>query len=221
MNRSQVNIKDILLRREARIILFFIIIYSVGIAGISNHQTSGFFISLIPAIILLSLFICLFFHRPKYDKRTLTVFLLVTILAFMVEAIGVNSGFLFGEYSYGHSLGPRLSGTPLLIGLNWLFLVYCTAAISENINGRKIIKIVAASSLMLVYDLFLEISAPFLNMWSFDEGRIPVRNFVSWFLFAVLFHSLLKIFRVRIINTPAKWIFSIQLLFFILLAIIR
>jgi putative membrane protein len=221
MNLYQVKIKDHILKGENKVILLFIIIYLVGIAGISIRFTSGFFTNLIPVIILLSLVACLIYHRPSFDKTTVIVFLIVVILSFFIEAAAVKYGFIFGSYSYGASLGLQVSGAPLIIGLNWLLLVYCTAAITEHLNQGIFLKVISASLLMLFYDFWLEISAPVLDMWSFDDGKIPVRNFVAWFSIAVFFHSLLKIARVKIVNKVAQRVFVIQTIFFILIAIVK
>jgi putative membrane protein len=210
-----------MLKTGNRVVILFIVIYLVGVAGISISYTSEFFTDLVPVIILLSLFTCIVFHRPSFDKRTVIVFLSIVIISFFLEAAAVKSGIIFGNYSYGTSLGHRIFDTPLIIGLNWLFLVYCTAAVTENLNQGKIIKILAASFLMLIYDLLLEISAPVLEMWSFENGLTPVRNYIAWFVIAVFFQSALKIADIKIINTTAQKIFLIQLVFFILIAIIR
>lgn len=221
MNHYQLKTRDLINKIENRIVIFFIVIYAVGIGGISIRYTSGFFTSLIPVILLLSLFSCLIFHKPSLDSRAIFVFLTIIILSFFIEVAGVQYGVIFGNYAYGTSLGIQLFGTPIIIGLNWLFLVYCTGAITEKLKKGAIARVFSASFLMLIYDLLLEISAPILNMWSFEGGRIPFRNYAAWFFIALFFHSLLRISRVRIINKAAPWIFSIQLLFFIFIAIIR
>jgi putative membrane protein len=221
MNQYQVKKENHILKGENKITLFLFIIYLVGVAGISIHFTSAFFAGLIPIIILLSFFTCLIYHKPAFDNTTILVFLAIVVSSFFIEAAAVKYGFIFGNYSYGTSLGFQVIGAPLIIGLNWLLLVYCTAALTENLNQGIIIKVIVASLLMLFYDLLLEISAPFLNMWSFEEGKIPVRNFIAWFAIALFFHSLVKIARVKIINTVAQQVFAIQIIFFILIAIIK
>jgi putative membrane protein len=221
MNQYRLHIKNTVVKTSNTVVVLFIIIYLVGVAGISINYTSEFFTGQIPAIILLSLFTCLIFHRPAFDKRTVTVFLSIVIISFFIEAAAVKYGFIFGKYSYGTSLGLSVLNTPLIIGLNWLSLVYCTVAVTENLRQHVIIKILVASFLMLVYDLLLEISAPVLDMWSFEDGIAPVRNYLAWLVIAAFFQSALKIARIRIINPTAQKIFLIQLLFFIMIAILR
>jgi len=62
---------------------------------------------------LLLTFILLVAHQQG-DKRRLIWFAgLAYVIGFAAEVIGVQYGVLFGEYTYGRVLGPKLLGTPL------------------------------------------------------------------------------------------------------------
>ncbi len=95
--------------------------------------TRDLFIVLTPAILLLSFALLLNFHTPVLDAKTTIVFISIFLISYFVEVAGVRTGLIFGPYSYGRGLGLKLLDTPLLIGLNWVLLVYCTAAIFEKI----------------------------------------------------------------------------------------
>jgi hypothetical protein len=56
-----------------------------------------------------------------------------------------------------------------------------------------------------------------MDMWVFAENNPPVNNYIMWFLLALLFNILLQIFKVRTTNTPARWLFIIQFVFFIII----
>jgi len=58
----------------------------------------------------------------------------VSIIGFLIEVIGVKTGYIFGRYYYGQSLGYHLLSVPLLIGLNWGVLLYSTIQLS-NFNN--------------------------------------------------------------------------------------
>jgi bisanhydrobacterioruberin hydratase len=129
----------------------------------------------------------------------------------------VHTGIIFGHYTYGESLGVKVLDTPLIIGLNWLFLVYSTASVFEYFIIRPFIKIGLASLTMLFYDLILEPLAPALNMWYWHTDSVPVRNYVAWFLIAAMFHYLLRLFGVNTKNHMAPVILMIQFVFFVML----
>jgi putative membrane protein len=196
---------------------FLTIFFLVGILGVAVPQSRNLFIDLIPLALLLCFIVLVPFHQSESGKKELLVFLLIFFASFIIEAVGVNFGFVFGNYSYGNGLGIKILGTPLLIGINWILLVYCTAVIFENIQVGTIWKITGASLLMVLYDLVMEQVAPRMDMWAFEGGAAPIRNYISWFILALFFHSLLKITGIRLTNRFAPLVFYCQLVFFILL----
>ena len=133
---------------------------------------------------------------------------------------GVQTGVLFGHYIYGSALGPKIWDTPILIGLNWLLLIYCTAAIVNGLISKKVYRIILASVLMVLYDLVLEYVAPAMDMWTWDSKYPGPRNFIMWFFLSLLFHSLLQGTNIIIKNKPARYLFLIQFIFFCIIAIV-
>ena len=207
------------INRQKTISTFFIVFYLVGLIGMLLPCTFLLFLKLIPFALILSFVALAFFHASTIDEKTILCFLSIFILAFTVEAIGVNTGQVFGHYEYGKGLGFKMFQTPLIIGINWLFLVYTTSAVVEKLKLHGIIKILLASTGMLLYDIVLEQVAAKLDMWHWENEIIPFQNYLAWFALAVLFHSLLKILKVRIENKLAFLILTSQFLFFLLLFI--
>ena len=72
---------------------------------------------------------------------------------------------------------------------------------------------------MVIYDLILEQAAPLLNMWSWEGGKIPMQNYISWYLLAFLFHLLLQKTKISFSNKLAGPVFVIQFLFFVVLVL--
>jgi bisanhydrobacterioruberin hydratase len=205
--------------RQKAISVFFIVFYTVGLFGMLLPGTFSLFLQLIPLALILSFVALAFFHKSKTDWKTIVCFLSIYIIAFIVEAIGVNTGSVFGYYEYGEGLGIKVFQTPLIIGINWLFLVYTTSALVDKLKFPAIVKIILASFGMLLYDFVLEQVAPKLDMWHWKNGVIPFQNYLAWFTLAFLFHSLFKIMKVKIENKLALLILACQFLFFLLLFI--
>jgi putative membrane protein len=182
--------------------------------------TYPLFIKLIPFALVLSFVALMLFHSSKIDWKTILFFLSIYVISFTVETLGVNTGQIFGYYSYGDGLGLKLFGTPFIIGVNWLFMVYCTAAIVERWKLHSIFKIIVAASIMLLYDLVLEQVAPKLDMWNWKNEIIPCQNYMAWFALALIFHSVLKILNIKTQNKLALIILGCQFLFFFLLFIL-
>ena len=157
-------------------------------------------------------------HSIVKRKKSILVFLFICLFSFIIEVLGANTGLIFGNYFYGNSLSFKLFHTPLIIGLNWLILVYTTSSVLERLKIHNILKIALASSLMLLYDIILEKVAPILDMWHFKDGVVPLQNYLSWFAVSIMLHSLIKQFRINTENKLSAILLICQFLFFFVLA---
>jgi putative membrane protein len=200
--------------------LFFVVFYTVGIIGMSIPQSYPLFLKLIPFALILSFVALVFFQTSKMEWKVFWAFLGIYLISFIVEAIGVNTGQVFGYYTYGSGLGPKVFKTPIIIGFNWLFLIYTTSSVVERWHIHPISKIIIASIGMLLYDLVLEQLAPKLEMWHWKNEIIPLQNYLAWFGLALLFQSILKILNIKIKNSLALLLLGCQFLFFLLLFIL-
>jgi bisanhydrobacterioruberin hydratase len=203
-------------KKEVYATYSLILFYLVGITGFIIPGTWPFFSSLIPLALLLNAGFLYFFHQPGFNLKTSVVFLAIFIASFFAEVIGVHTGMLFGEYIYGKGLGPKIMETPLIIGLNWLMLVYCTKVMADEISSDGTVKLFLGPTLMTGYDLLLEQAAPLLGMWRWAGETVPVQNYIAWFLLAFLFHLLIRKINVDFKNPLASPVFIIQFLFFVL-----
>jgi bisanhydrobacterioruberin hydratase len=195
---------------------FFIKFYIIGLAGIMIPFTRDFFIMLTPLTLVLCFAALLAFHKSKSDIKTILVFFIIGITGYFIEVYGVQTGVVFGEYTYGKTLGFKVFDTPLLIGINWVMLVYVSASLMTALSASPFVKIVSASLLMLLYDVVLEQIAPLLDMWHWHGSAIPVRNYVSWFIISLLFHTLFYFTGINN-STIARVIYICQISFFIIL----
>lgn len=194
-----------------------VLFYAVGVAGLLLPFSSPFFIKLIPFTLLMNFALLLYYHQGKIDYKTITVFLIILLTGLLVEMVGVNTGVIFGEYQYGTSLGIKIFETPVIIGLNWVLLTYLTTSVLEGIYIPVYLKVLLASVFMLIYDVVLEQVAPHLAMWSWNENSVPLQNYIAWFVLAVIFHSLIKVFGVKTSNPLSGVVLLGQFIFFVLL----
>ena len=214
--KSIIQIVNYFKTKPKSIIGFFVIFYLVGIIGMLLPTTHQVFIKLIPLALLLSIFAVLLFH-PQHTLISWFTFLFIYGFSFVIEVIGVNTGIIFGNYTYGDSLGISLFNTPLIIGANWLLLVYLSTSILERLKAPDAIKIVLASMIMLGYDIIIEPIAPKLGMWYWNNNSIPLKNYITWILLALIFTTLLKVIGIKTRNKIAPVLLTCQLLFFIIL----
>jgi putative membrane protein len=217
MLMNSLRIHDFLQNNTKKVIVFFIIFYSVGILGMLSTMLYPLFLKLIPFALLLSAGALLLFHDHKFTFKSIIIFISIFILGFVIEVIGVNMHLIFGHYNYGNSLGFKLFNTPVIIGINWFILVYASASVIEKFRIHAVLKIIISSGIMLFYDLILEQVAPKLDMWIWFNNEIPFKNYLAWFVIALGFHSIIKMGKIESKNRLAFIILTCQFTFFIVL----
>ncbi len=217
--RKANKISTYFVTKQTTIASLLCIFFSVGVVGMLLPATNSYFLQLTPFALLLS-FTVLALSDESKQRGKLTVYLLfIYFTSYAIEVAGVHTGLLFGAYSYGENLGLKVWDTPLIIGANWFFLVYTSAAIFEKTKIPTALKILLASSSMLVYDIVMEQVAPKLDMWSWKNVAVPFQNYITWFLIAVVFHIGLKLLKIKIKNKLALAVLLCQFIFFVLLFI--
>ena len=202
-----------------RLSIFFLWLINIsGFFGITSDQ-SEFFLSTTPFVLSLTLLLLLINHDLSDNKSKIGL-ILIFFLGLIVEILGVNYGFFFGEYSYGANFGPKIYEVPYVIGFNWVLLIIATGSLSDKlIKGKEIYKILFASSLMVLIDLLMELSAPKLDYWEFVISPVPFSNYLWWFIFSICFQYIFF----KTVNSKeyklSSNILVIQFMFFAMLAV--
>ena len=142
------------------------------------------------------------------------------MIGFSVEGIGVATGALFGNYSYGSTFGFKLFETPLMIGVNWLFLALSTYGIVQYFTKKALWLILLPPVLMTSLDYLVEPVAMKLDFWSWENDSIPLQNYAMWFLTSLFIHSIIYLFKPKINTKISIVVFSVQVLFFGVLNIV-
>lgn len=192
-----------------------IIFHLVGIGGVLFGNPSEF-LMLTPLNLLLTLVLLLINH-PK--QRRNWVFVVIYLAGFLVEMLGVNTGFPFGTYAYGPVLGPKLFETPLMIGVNWLILLYGANAITDQFGLTHVVKAIAAGGLMVLLDFFIEPVAIHYNFWQWESPNPPLSNYLAWFAIAVILSLFLRLSEVKLNLKIGRIVFIIEFVFFLALSL--
>lgn len=211
---------EFLQNKFLQVSLFFVVFYAVGIIGLIVPYSFPLFVRLTLLALILSIIGLFVYHRSIKPKQDILIFAFIFFLGFIIEAIGVNTGRIFGNYQYGDALGLKLFNTPLFIGLNWLFLTYTGVSISEKLSGKISVQLLIAPTIMLVYDLVLEQLASKMDMWSWPNASIPMENYIAWWLIGFVFGCIFKLFKIDTRNPIALVLFLCQFLFFTVLFIL-
>jgi len=187
-----------------------------GMVGItSGHE--AWFLPKTPLNLLVS-GVLFFWFYPLETQKKLRYFGLFFLVGMFVEWLGTKYGVLFGSYSYGDNLGPKIDGVPLFIGVYWGLLTFCTGQIAHHSVSGLWQKVTLGAILMVVLDFFMEQSAPKFDFWSFGD-TVPLSNYITWFVVSFLLHLVFVRAKIRGNHTIALHLYLVQLVFFIFFAI--
>lgn len=193
--------------------LIFIILYAVGILGFQIDGLNTLFLTLIPAFLLLSLLLLLIQHTQWSLKFGLWAFG-VLVFGIGIEWLGIKTSAIFGSYQYGTVLGWKIDGVPLIIGVNWLLLAYCSKDIADRIFNQPLLAILFAAFLMVVMDFLIEPVAIQLEFWYWPNNMVPLQNYLGWFVVSLALFSLSAPLKLRWENRSSVVLYLCMLVFF-------
>lgn len=108
----------------------------------------------------------------------------------LVEAVGVRTGWPFGDYAYG-DLGGTVAGVPWVIPLAWAMMAYPALLAARTLcRGPLATPLVGALGLA-AWDLFLDPMMTAEGYWTFTKpgtttlphvASVPLSNFAGWYL---------------------------------------
>ncbi len=190
------------LARLLLIVLFclFCVAYPLAVIGVAFDVPSPFSLGAAgSALLFLEGALVLLACVPFFGwRRTLTVGLLIIVLSYFVEAVGVNTGFPFGAYLYTNTLWPRLpGGVPLAVMFAWLLIVLGAYSWVRT-TGSRLGRALLGAILGTLLDLAIEpIAAHVVHYWQWlapgplNYYGVPLANFVAWLI--VIFLLLLLV----------------------------
>lgn len=210
-----------------------LLFHASGAIGILLTPYKDWFVSNTPFTLLLMFVLLLLTQESKNFNFWLLV-AICYIIGMITEIVGVNKGWLFGDYSYGDVLGPKLMGVPLLIGINWFTAVYCAGNLVYILNEWLFKKlgndmqpslavmlfafVTDAAMITTFFDWVMEPAAVQLGFWKWvPSNEIPVYNFLCWFVISAILQTVFRLFKFRKPNQFAVHLFIIQILFFLVL----
>jgi putative membrane protein len=131
---------------------------------------------------------------PLLDRKAGVALAALTIYAYGIEYVGVTTGWPYGAFEYGVSLGPMLGGVPLGLPVFFFPLVLnsyllCLLLFGEFVDSRWVrLPLVVAT--VLAVDLVLDPGAVALEFWTYEGGGpfygVPWSNYAGWVLSATV-----------------------------------
>ena len=195
------------------ILIFFL---SIGLIGFFTPY-SEWFKSLSFQNLLLTFLLVTISFRSILKKYTLTLILIFS-LGYLCEVIGVNKGWIFGNYTYSENLGLSVLNVPIIIGINWAILTMGAWQLIKYIKINRYLQIILGALLMVLFDFIMEPVAIELDFWSWENNIIPMYNYISWFVISlVTMYFCFVLFKTN--KGIVKQVFIAQMAFFLILNI--
>lgn len=233
LNKIKIKLTD--WKFQTVVVLIFFV---VGIVWHAWDLTYPIMVVLTPYVLLIS-GIWAIYKSLKY-KYVVAWMLIAYIVTFFLEVLGSSAGLIFGPYYYGDVLGPKILDVPVVIGLNWVFIIFSLVLFSEwlvkdrfklelNAKIEAILIALFTGAFATLFDFLMEPAAIGLNYWTWtltsDPMNIPIQNYIAWFLisfiFAITFLIIPKKERIKFKETPhSLWFVIIQVIFFISIRIV-
>jgi putative membrane protein len=200
--------------------IILVVVHLAGIIGISFTHYCGLFLQLSSFNLLLST-VLLFLNHKDFSKSFYIFCVTIFLAGFFIEVFGVHTRMIFGDYSYyGSFLGLQFLNVPLIIGINWLVLIYTIGSILNNLRTSIFIKSISGATALVILDFLIEPVAIKYNFWDWYEGFVPLQNYIAWFIVSFAFLIFFYKLHFNKENPLAKALFIIQLVFFTLLRIL-
>jgi len=213
---NQKEIYNLLMTKNKRAfisIIVLVIIHAVGVIGfLTDYQglfkQATFFHLLITAGVLL-------YNHQEWNRNFIIFTVVAFIVGFVVEALGVATGLIFGNYQYGSPLGIKLFNVPVIIGVNWLMLVYLVGIMLNRLDSNIWLKSMIGGGLLVFLDVFIEPVAMHLDFWSWENQQVPLLNYLAWFVVGSFLVFTFNALKFKKSNPVAVPLFIIYLSFFI------
>ncbi|WP_049979334.1 bisanhydrobacterioruberin hydratase [Halolamina rubra] len=131
---------------------------------------------------------------PVVDRRAALGVAALAAYSYAIEIVGVTTGWPYGFFEYGVSLGPMLGGVPLALPVFFLPLVANAYLLCLLLLGtladRALPRLLSVIALVLAMDVVLDPGAVALGFWLYEGGGafygVPWSNYAGWMLSATV-----------------------------------
>ncbi|WP_044172801.1 carotenoid biosynthesis protein [Flectobacillus major] len=198
------------------------LMYIVGFIGLQIPATKPYFQELSAFNLWVSVILLLFFHQG-FNRSFISFCIICFGVGYGIEVVGVHTGLIFGSYWYGQTLGTKVAEVPIVIGANWLLLVYCSGIVMHQITNRykihplaqKAVQALGIGVIMTSLDYLIEPIAIQLDFWQWQYNTIPQANFNAWFVVATCLGYYFATSSFKKENKLAFLLLFLQIIFFV------
>ena len=138
-------------------------------------------------IILMSLPCYIALGRWLGFKKSLSLIVILSIYALLIETFAIITGFPYSNFSYTNLIGFKILGyTPYTLPFAYVPLFIGCFYMALIIKMDKWIIIILSTLMVLVADMVLDPAAVALKFWVYESQGffygVPLMNFLGWIL---------------------------------------
>jgi putative membrane protein len=124
-----------------------------------------------------------------YGARYAFTYLIATLtFAFVIESIGVTTGWPFGVYEYDNSLGVQFANVPIVVPFAWAMMAHPVLIAARTITKNW--GFLYGGLTLMAWDLFLDPQMVLAGRWTWEvtgahvpfTPEIPLSNAFGWLL---------------------------------------
>jgi putative membrane protein len=148
--------------------------------------------------------------RRVWDRRSLVGVILLALWSYLIEGIGVRTGWPYGQFQYALGLEPLLLGlVPAALPLFWLPMVFSSRLLASRLLSgplaagtgrppRSPWSLLLLSTLLLVLlDAVLDPPAVGVGFWAYAVRGVyygvPISNYLGWCFSSLVAQGLLLV----------------------------
>jgi len=131
---------------------------------------------------------------PLIDRRAAVGVAGLALYAYVIEFVGLRTGWPYGDFHYVVDLGPTVAGVPVGLPVFFLPLVcnaylLCLLLLGDRARAAWV-RLPAVIATVVAMDLVLDPGAVALGFWTYPGGGpvygVPLSNFAGWVLSATV-----------------------------------
>ena len=130
---------------------------------------------------------------PTLDRRAVGWIGVLIAYTYLIEWVGVATGWPYGAFAYTVDLGPMLGGVPVALPVFFIPLVVNAYLLCLLLLGPRAdsawVRLAAVIPTVVAMDVVLDPGAVALGFWDFGGGAfygVPLSNYAGWVLSAVV-----------------------------------
>lgn len=171
-------------------------------------------------VLLLSFVALLGFHK-KWSREFVIAMLLIGASGFLLEVLAVKTGYVYGYFLFGPTLGYSFWETPVLLAAIWAGNIYASRQIGTMIAKDTFVVSLVSAALVTLLVFFMEPFAVREGMWSWNGSAIPRHKYIGTFISTLVFQYIFSKSVKLPPNKLALPVYLIQLGFFVAMFLLK